>query len=605
MISKLYDDGFDYSNFLPNNFSIVTDDENNNGIYNSQDCLVSNCFPKVNFINDTENIACLELHYFNQDTSHKNICLYLDTLTTEITKMVLPLITYEPGQARACKELIEFLIKRQNPVVRHNSLPMLHQGMQLVNDIPIFLLGNYKSMQNGAPNLETITEYINIQLKNASKHIPVSKITNYIYMLTHNINKAIPAILCAHINALLLSTFRSCGDNESYVLYIEGRTGTQKTTVIELFSDIFQNRDNIISLSSSQSSMLDKICDFQDFTFLLDDVNLSEDNSITKSKRGKVSELIAASANSSYWTTRSGNHLIKCLLTVTAESPLTNPSTINRCLYIKWTGCDNLEILKELEEKQEYYIYFIKNFLIFLCNNYDLVYSIISNDCHNPNIASENMRNTIYGYDRIQHTKNMLESTNKVLFKYLESYEKLSSICNQYKNFAKDITDTISKSIEHCINDTSTMLLKGYKPEENIYIHRLYKALLPDSNWKIAGTYDSYKKKKKKNDSCVFFIDRDFICITTYDLSAVMHDSNNKTKTINIAKQLNHHGFLDKYQGRYPHKLSKARTYNDNANYYHISIAALREQKELYLKETDYIHLNFSKKIYKYIFDIK
>lgn len=163
--------------------------------------------------------------------------------------------------------------------------------------------------------------------------------------------EAAPMLFLAMILAVSDQILERLGFSQRFTTYIVGETGSYKSSIAREPAKVFQEKTEL-TLSSSNAAIGNGLEHIPLVINLLDDFNESEFGQIKRNKGAKIAELIQMHADRAERSVMCGNRVkntgTHSALVITAEQPLKNPSSMNRCLLAS-TNDVHLDILTQVQ----------------------------------------------------------------------------------------------------------------------------------------------------------------------------------------------------------------------------------------------------------------
>lgn len=167
------------------------------------------------------------------------------------------------------------------------------------------------------------------------------------------VDKMVSPMLLLYVGFSVWNEFLAeIGHPQRFVLYVTGETGTMKSTLCREVVKIFEEKTEM-TLSSTYAALQQEFQRYRAVPVLLDDYNESDFRKIKREKGEKLAEFIQMYADRETLCKSQNNKVLRLSidsgLIVTAEEPLQNPSTMNRCIVV--TPCDvNVSLLSKLQQ---------------------------------------------------------------------------------------------------------------------------------------------------------------------------------------------------------------------------------------------------------------
>ena len=381
-----------------------------------------------------------------------------------------------------------------------------------------------------------------------------------------------PAAFIASLVAYVKPMFENELDEYGFTIYIYADSGLGKTEFSKLLSDIFEDHDNIISLSSDKYA-IKKAAKLKDSLIVIDDLNRTVSSRIRNSNEAKLCDFIQMNQSSGNCHYKDIEVKLDNIAIVTAEYVIKNNSTINRCLLVQLENAFDSDELTLLKKEHGKYIAFLKDFILWLCRNYEKIsdesaYYKSKND--NSNIGNENSGKL----KRIMRTYQILCITLDIFKRYLKEQHDLTD------EHIKDLSNICKTSIENCINDTIDHCLTDDNKIGREFINEILLGIYQEDI--VSADFAEYSKEAKKArknkylQRYVFYFDGSYLCVeadiltnwlkTRLELEVVP----SKQK---VSAQLRYYGLLKVIGGEYTSTISE----DKSRKYYQLYLQRLKE----------------------------
>ena len=229
-----------------------------------------------------------------------------------------------------------------------------------------------------------------------------------------------------------------------FSVYYYGSTGCGKTETIKLMTGIFEGNENIVSLSSDKETLYKLSC-FKETNVMIDDLNKTDSNRIREANEYKVSNILQQKSSSGMIKYKSEDARITSTIFITAEYPLKNHSTINRCIIAEAPEID-MNKLTWLQETQSQYVEFVIDFIEWICNNFTSLTECVRKYIPLCNSDKNIDEHAYSGTKRIMRTELILNVTRMLLMKFFTDDFGI------VKNEADSFNEIFKHSINCCIS---------------------------------------------------------------------------------------------------------------------------------------------------------
>lgn len=393
-----------------------------------------------------------------------------------------------------------------------------------------------------------------------------------------------PAAFIASIVSYVKPIFENESDEYEFTIYIYSESGFGKTEFAKLLADIFEEQDNIVSLSSDKYA-LKKICRLKDTLIVIDDLNRTTSSRIKNANEAKVYDFIQMNQGGGNCYYKDIKVKLDHIAVITAEYVIKNDSTVNRCLLIQLEKAFDSAELTTLKKHHGKYIAFLKDFILWLCQNYKRIANEVSY-YKKKNLKNDSAYEGKYtGIKRIMRTYQILGITLDIFKLYLKEHLSLSD------EHIRSISVICQNSIEKCINDTL-----GHCPTKDTKIGRDYvDAILSGINQEdiVSTDFNVFRKSAKifKKKHCiqryVFYFNGTYLCVEADILINWLKnqlDLENSPTKQRVSSQLKYHGLLKIVGGELTSYISE----DKKRKYYQLPLYRLKE----YQAEKDNVPVN-------------
>lgn len=381
-----------------------------------------------------------------------------------------------------------------------------------------------------------------------------------------------PAAFIASLVSYVKPIFENELDEYGFTIYIYSESGFGKTEFAKLLSDIFEEHDNVVSLSSDKYA-IKKVCTLKDTLIVIDDLNRTTSSRIKNANEAKVCDFIQMNQGGGSCYYKDVKVKLDHIAVITAEYVIENDSTVNRCLLVQLDRAFDSYELTTLKKEHGKYIAFLKDFILWLCQNYHKI-ADEAPYYKKKNIKSESIYNGQYrGVKRILRTDQILGITLDILKLYLK--EKLSLTDEHIRN----ISEICQNSIDQCINDTLE-----HCPTENTKIGREFVDAILTGIMQgdiVSTDYNEFCKcaKKAKKEHClqkyIFYFNKVFLCVEAEVLIKWLKNQLD-LETIptkqRVSNQLKGHGLLQISGGELTSKIPE----DNKKKYYKMPLYSLK-----------------------------
>lgn len=513
----------------------------------------------------------VEYHYILDDlgrASPKQISRIQDILSGEFIKERPGEVIIEPGCMRTARDVFITALQKQ------------------FKEAPVEKEIRYQPGWNGQHyhHLKEVDRGIVTEEKIYQATVRIAQIAKLEY-------KEASALLLASVQGTLRKIFLDAGIHHNYVTYIYGETSIGKTSLAKMFCDEGTGA-NIISMTSDRKRIRNYFNENNDITIVADDVCKTSSSRVYESQLQKVSEIIQESVDTGKLLLNESDNLRserRIHVVMTAELELKNPSSINRCFYIKMENPleeSDWEFVKKISD-EKYMHYFKIGFVDYLENNYEqVVQNVKTNYGLYLHELKEMKSQSGNSGKRIADTLALLMVTKKVL----QDYFAFRNIDN---GIILKIDNIIRRNIIEIGKEMNVMLDDMQKKESHTrYLPALAKVISEGwyKGYFIAEDEKSYCQNLNKCDEprkyIGFYSNDGFLSFKPEDMCLLLEDifeAKNVTMS-ELAKELRTYSLV--------HVNSENKNscrWNTKGKYYHVHIRQLLELALTYeeLKEYD------------------
>lgn len=501
----------------------------------------------------------VEYHYMLADlgrASPKRISSIQDILSGDFIKERPGEVIIEPGCKRAARDVLTTVLQKQ------------------FIEAPIEKEVKYQPGWNGQHyhHSKEVDRGIVTEEKIYQATVRIAQIAKLEY-------KEASALLLASVQGTLRKIFLDAGIHHNYVTYIYGETSIGKTSLVKMFCDEGTG-ENIISMTSVRKEIRNYLNENNDITVVVDDVCKTSSSRVYESQLQKVSEIIQESVDAGKLLLNENDNLKserRIHVVMTAELELKNPSSINRCFYIKMENPleeSDWEFVKKIFD-EKYMHYFKIGFVDYLENNYEqVVQNVKTNYGLYQHELKEMKSQSGNSGKRIADTLALLMVTKKVL----RDYFVFRNIDNE---IMLKIDNIIRRNIIEIGEEMNAMLDDMLKKEVHMrYLPLLAKAI--SEGWYrgyfIAEDEKSYCKNLNKCDGprkyIGFYSNDGFLSFKPEDMCLLLEDifeAKNVTMS-ELAKELRTYSLV-----HVNNENKNSCRWHTNGKYYHVHIRQLLE----------------------------
>ena len=330
--------------------------------------------------------------------------------------------------------------------------------------------------------------------------------------------------------------------------YLVGRTGSGKTSYGTLVTDLFQGRGSSISLISHKDDFFKIIKDRSYTSILIDDLNKSSSSQENYKKIGKLSELIQLkSSEGTFLDDLAADDMKNISLIITAEEALGAPSSMNRCVVIKFPNSFNAEILTELQTNNLFPA-LVYRLIEWICRHQNAICELVAREFRNRKNLELPYQNIVSAGDsRICMSYRTMLVTQTVLEKYFKQCMGAEEI--YYTNYNK-LSKALTRGVEEAIRNTKEA---SRALEENNVLSFFVDLFKYDVDCKIAKNAEEYFTSK---DKLIFFYEG-YYYFQGSVLQSYMQERYYKISSKRLSEELKKLGLLKTRKGECSFPLPK------------------------------------------------
>lgn len=225
-------------------------------------------------------------------------------------------------------------------------------------------------------------------------------------------------ILAQVLVALMRQAYEDAGKAPSFCVFLYGTTGTQKTTIAKILTQIYNRGDGLAELTrlnASRASAVEMLMDVADQVKVFDDLFPADSPQVRKGQEETFSEVTRYVADGTIPARMKGSKLCegrpKCGVLFTGEYLVGKGSDAARFLPVKMTKPDT-KALKYFLRQPLIVSTFYHNFISWLVENYDEIVVYLKG-------WLDVYRETDLGvHDRLRETHYFLNSAYSLLLEY-------------------------------------------------------------------------------------------------------------------------------------------------------------------------------------------
>lgn len=397
------------------------------------------------------------------------------------------------------------------------------------------------------------------------------------------------AQLVATLAAYLRPIFEATNSFNRFGVYVLGESGTGKSETAKLLCSLFEETSGA-TLSSDKADLFLLMSTYRDMPFLVDDLNNSGIASATHKKQERLSEIIQQMSGTGILSIRGEVFDVgRTTPIITAETLLTNPSTINRVLIIRYDKSFNADDMTWLQQNHGLYLDFLKCFIKWVCQNHTWLeacvrswdFSHLDDGIKNPD--------AFVGFHRLKRTFTILKITLELLLLHLCKVYSIPP--KDEKSWRQLLEEGINQAV---FSDTLEHLRKDSKTQDRTFVEAVLDIFDDEQQWHrakdrlVAASYNQYVRlnKEARIDERVvrkiFFLSDDEKYYRFRGNDLLQYLTNQSDIHLNISKkaisaQLDHFGLLHPYGGELSYPVAE----DSDHHYYSLRRSVVEElQKE-------------------------
>lgn len=296
-----------------------------------------------------------------------------------------------------------------------------HPGMYTINGEPVFCTGNevIRPSSSGVQKPEIECEHMSQRLDfdpDLSEGEAAAEMLNLISLFPDPGRIILSQVLVA----LMRQAYEDAGKAPSFCVFLYGTTGTQKTTIAKILTQIYNRGDGLAELTrlnASPASAVEMMMNLPDQVKVFDDLFPADSPQVRKGQEETFSEITRYVADGTIPARMKGSKLCegcpKCGVLFTGEYLVGKGSDAARFLPVKMTKPDT-KALKYFLRQPLIVSTFYHNFIFWLVENYDEIVVYLKD-------WLDVYRETDLGvHDRLRETHYFLNSAYSLLLEYCE-----------------------------------------------------------------------------------------------------------------------------------------------------------------------------------------
>lgn len=272
------------------------------------------------------------------------------------------------------------------------------------------------------------------------------------------------ALFVAALTAYIRPILEATNNFDRFGIFVVGESGVGKTESAKLISQFFKEEGGA-TLSSDRPDIFRLMSIYKDLPFLVDDLNSSGIASTMNKKRERLSEILQQLSGTGVLSIRGETFDVgRTIPIVTAESLLESPGTINRTLILAFDKSFNTEILTWLQEHQNLYLNFLKDFISWLCSNYTRLIGCVRS-WNFPNMDGGRNPSAYVGFHRLMRTFKILKITIELFLLHLREVYAIPQ--ENEKSWRRLLEEGVNQAV---FADTLTQLRKDSAEQDRFFV---------------------------------------------------------------------------------------------------------------------------------------
>ena len=252
-------------------------------------------------------------------------------------------------------------------------------------------------------------------------------------------------ILAQVLVALMRQAYEDAGKAPSFCVFLYGRTGTQKTTIASILTQMYNRSEGIAELTrlnASRASAVELLMDVADQVKVFDDLFPADSPQVCKGQEETFSEVTRYVADGTIPARMKGGKVRKgrpkCGVLFTGEYLVGKGSDAARFLPVKMTKPDT-KALKYFLRQPLIVSTFYRNFISWLVENYGEIVAYFKD-------WLDVYRETDLGvHDRLRETHYFLNSAYSLLMEYCEEKDVLTG--EDVRGFHSSFVELLNQQI--------------------------------------------------------------------------------------------------------------------------------------------------------------
>lgn len=238
---------------------------------------------------------------------------------------------------------------------------------------------------------------------------------------------------------------------EALNAYVVGKTGSGKTSYASLLTNLFPGGEHCFSLIADPSSFYDLVKHRANIPVLIDDLNKSSSSQNNCKKVQKLSEIIQTKSSGGRFTDDvSAENLKKLSLIITAEESLRAPSSMNRCVVIKFPDTFNQETLTEMQANNLFPA-LVYRLIDWICGGREEICESVANALLGTKLNLPYESITSSGEARIAMSYKTMLITQAIIMEFMQRFctQREDNFMKKYNKLNNRITQGITEAVRN------------------------------------------------------------------------------------------------------------------------------------------------------------
>jgi molybdopterin converting factor small subunit len=353
-----------------------------------------------------------------------------------------------PDCAKASKYLNSVIRRRLPPDINNieKEYVFYNHGMEMIEEYPAFCIG------------DTIIKSSDIDkcLKIRAKDVQGNLAINECYserqavegvMRIVNLSPMTIFVILAHcLLNLMRSLYTDVCKTPTCILFLVGLTGTKKTTIASLMTQMYDRDKGIVSpfrLNSSSPAFEQILFEARDRVIVLDDLFPAKSSETRRKQEKTLNDLIRIIGDDSGRAIKKGDEVVakapRCGVMITSEYLVGMGSDAARLLPITFPSPIDNTLLTQCQNEPLIISSFYKFFIEWLIENFKTIRELLKK------LFAESRRTNLGVHDRLEETHFCLTSAYNIFLQYCieKKFTTLRNAQAQYMLFQNHLTNLV------------------------------------------------------------------------------------------------------------------------------------------------------------------